>query len=198
MLINIWATLTYLGDAGFSGTDHPETERLSLAFAEAMRERTHHRQTWMMNAHLAMPGTSLRLWDESYAHIRDAHESYLQVFAPGFTDALYDIPVEQTIAAYRNICRMGRAFNKRTIAFLLGTPPGCPEDAAVAIARHNDALRSLASDDLRLCDLTSLAYTPWSAQGSRPADMREAGRRLAQSVMENHAAAEAWKAQYGT
>jgi hypothetical protein len=180
------------------GADTPEQERLPYAICEAMRAETRTRQTWMMHSLLRSPGTSPSLWDDHYAHIRDTHESYLVLLTPGFADAMRGVSETRVCDLAQSVSRSARAFNKRTIVLLLGIPPQCPPEVATHIKTTNDLLRAAVSDDLRICDLTSIAYEPWSATGSRPADMSEAGRAIALTIMQNHTATDAWRAIHGT
>ena len=197
MLINIWATLTHLGDSYFCGDDQRAAPSMDLVVCDGLRRITKDRQTWMVNPVWLKPGTTGQLLLHSYATIRDARESYLMLITPGFADVLHEVPADLVRTQLTELCRRARAFNKRFVTTLLGTPPGCPTASAQRISEWNGAVKEVTDGaGGAIADLRSIAYEKWGPSGSRALHMPEAGALLVQAVLDSHSQSAQWQARH--
>jgi hypothetical protein len=198
VLINIWATLTHLGDAHFCGADLHTAPSSDFLVCDGLRRLTRDRQTWMINPVWSTPGTTGQLLRDSYAAIRDATESYLLLITPGFADVANNVPAELVRGQLAELCRRGRMFNKRPITALLGTPPGCPDAMVERLSDWNRAVMNVteAAGGV-VADLRAIAYEPWSRDASRPADLADAAGPIVQAVIDSHSGAAEWRNRHG-
>ncbi len=194
MLVNIWATITHLGDVCFNGADLEATPSLDVLICDRLGRTTRHNQTWMINPCWLEHGTTGRLLRESYTTLRDSSESYLVLLAPGFADVAGYVSVDTFDLHVRELCRRSRAFNKRVIGLTLGIPPGTPKVEAARVEAMNEVIgRVVPSFNGEVIDLRSIEYLSWSAQGSRPRDFEAVADKIAEGVLRAHAGSEAWR-----
>jgi hypothetical protein len=207
MLINIWATLTHIGDESFCKNPSGGAD-IDLLVCEALERKTNGRQIWMINPFWRSGACTAEFLRESYGFLRDSGESYLVIYTPGFADILEGMSVEIAARAFHQLCRRARAFNKRVLVQQLGIPHGVSVEIAATIIAYNAALAKVVTDfDGDRIDLTSISYRPWrvdgnsqemaqhsrSAKSSGPAEPVQAANIIAEAVINAHAQAGAWR-----
>ena len=187
MLVNIWATLVHMGDRSFCGADNQTTEDLSLLISEGLRRRTRGKQTWMVDPHWLSPGTTGRLLQESYRALTGAHESYLMLVTPGFSDVLHGVPASLVKRQLEVLVGRAEIFGKKTIAVALGIPPKTPSSIARKIKELNDAYTSVTrAHGGVVADLRKLKYRPWGPQGSFPERISRVADAIVRAVLASH------------
>jgi len=202
MLINIWATILHYGEKEFISTDNPKEANLSLLIREALEESTvdistrpgGESQIWAINPLYIQGATAGRLLEESYIHMRDSNESYLALFTPGFSDIIANTSPALYKRELKQFCRQSRAFNKRVIALLLGTPVGCSEDEIKRIGEINIVTNDIIKDyDGEVVDLRDIEYTLWNDRGSRPKDLLILTDHIVVSILNAHPGNNRWQ-----
>jgi len=194
MLVNIWATVTHFGDFYFSGCKESNGLDLNLLISEKLQGRVGGKQTWMVNSVYRCPGDTRTLLRDSYKVIRDAQESYLVLFTPGFADVLSEVPMKFVERYTRQIYKQSKVFNKKIIALLVGVPSGCDSDITKRINDLNEIVRKLLKEyEGEAVDLRNIFYKSWTNQGSRPNDLDEVADKISEAIINLHPSMDKWK-----
>jgi len=193
-LVNIWATIIHLSDKYFSTAHKKNNPSLDLLISERLQLNAHNKQIWMINPFWQTPGTTEVLLHESYQTIRDAQESYLILFTPGFADIVNGIPLQLVRRQLEQLHKRGRIFNKRVITTSLGIPPECPLSVSKKINRLNKIVEQVAKNYHGLTtNLQNILYEPWTSRGSRPGDLAETAKYIVEVIINCHSSTDMWK-----